>query len=115
MLGGSGHTGAGLYVNRGLVANCRITHNGCVPGEPARGGGVSMSAWPLSDCVLCWNCVEINIGNGYGGGANGNGTNRPWMATATDLDGRNGIDAFGRRVDLGAYERVYDGVMYSNR
>ena len=39
------------------------------------------------------------------------GTNASWMTNAVDLDGRMRI-RYGR-VDMGAYERIYDGSIYS--
>ena len=38
------------------------------------------------------------------------GTNQSWMTTAVDLDGRMRI-RYGR-VDMGAYERIYEGTIY---
>lgn len=37
------------------------------------------------------------------------GTNLPWMNGAVDLDGRNRIDRFSGRVDMGAYEFLRSG------
>lgn len=41
------------------------------------------------------------------------GTNQDWMAAAVDLDGRQRLDRFSRRVDIGAYEYVPRGAMFS--
>ena len=38
------------------------------------------------------------------------GTNQSWMTNAVDLDGRMRI-RYGR-VDMGAYERIYEGTVY---
>jgi len=43
------------------------------------------------------------------------GTNQDWMAVAVDLDGRQRLDRFSRRVDIGAYEYVPRGVIISCR
>lgn len=43
------------------------------------------------------------------------GTNRTWMLDAVDLDGRPRIDRFIRRADMGCYEHIPRGVMFSFR
>ena len=40
------------------------------------------------------------------------GANSAWMTGAKDLDGRSRIDRFNGRVDMGAYEWVYNGMIY---
>ncbi len=40
------------------------------------------------------------------------GTNRAWMASSTDLDGRSRLDRFVKRVDMGSREFVPHGCMY---
>jgi len=41
------------------------------------------------------------------------GTNQAWMTGAVDLDGYPRIDNFNRRVDMGAYEYLFTGMMFS--
>ena len=44
------------------------------------------------------------------------GTNESeWMAGATDLDGRSRLDRFSSRVDMGAYEFVPGGILFSGQ
>ncbi len=45
------------------------------------------------------------------------GANQPWMneAAGVDLDGRQRLDRFSRLVDMGCYEYVYEGMMFSIR
>ncbi len=43
------------------------------------------------------------------------GLNQPWMAGAMDLDGRLRLDRLARRVDMGCYEFVHQGVMFRLR
>ncbi len=40
------------------------------------------------------------------------GTNQDWMAGAQDMDGRQRIDRFTGRVDMGCYEYVNRGTMF---
>jgi hypothetical protein len=41
------------------------------------------------------------------------GVNRAWMTGVTDLDGRSRIDRFSRVVDMGAYEYLRAGTIFS--
>ncbi|MGI6086986.1 MAG: right-handed parallel beta-helix repeat-containing protein [Kiritimatiellia bacterium] len=41
------------------------------------------------------------------------GINQDWMSTAVDLDGRSRLDRFSRLVDMGCYEYVPSGAMFS--
>ncbi len=41
------------------------------------------------------------------------GANMPWMAGAVDLDGRRRLDRFSGLVDLGCYEYVLEGTIFS--
>ncbi|MGI6086983.1 MAG: right-handed parallel beta-helix repeat-containing protein [Kiritimatiellia bacterium] len=41
------------------------------------------------------------------------GINQDWMFTAVDLDGRSRLDRFSRLVDMGCYEYVPSGAMFS--
>ena len=41
------------------------------------------------------------------------GANQPWMAEASDLDGRPRLDRFTRQADIGAYEYIFRGVLFS--
>lgn len=41
------------------------------------------------------------------------GTNQPWMDAAVDLDGRPRLDRLQRRVDMGCYEYMHHGTMFS--
>lgn len=44
------------------------------------------------------------------------GTNvSEWMAGALDLDGRPRIDRFGRRVDMGVYEHLPEGILFMSK
>ncbi len=43
------------------------------------------------------------------------GTNQPWMAGALDLGGRTRIDRYTRRVDMGCYEYLPQGVLFGFR
>lgn len=40
------------------------------------------------------------------------GLNQAWMADALDLDGNSRLDRFGRRVDMGCYEYVFQGTLF---
>jgi len=41
------------------------------------------------------------------------GLNQDWMTTASDLDGRSRVDRFSRQVDVGAYEFLPSGTMFT--
>ena len=41
------------------------------------------------------------------------GANQPWMDGAVELDGRRRIDRFSGQVDMGCYEYVGAGTMFS--
>jgi len=43
------------------------------------------------------------------------GINREWMANAVDLDGRRRLDGFNNMVDMGCYEHVPGGILFSVR
>jgi len=43
------------------------------------------------------------------------GTNEPWMNGAFDLDGHMRFDRFGGQVDIGAYEYLPDGTLFTVR
>jgi len=43
------------------------------------------------------------------------GVNETWMDDALDLDGKRRIDRFGQRVDMGAYELLLEGTLFSIR
>lgn len=43
------------------------------------------------------------------------GVNQDWMNNAVDLDGHQRLDRFLRRVDMGAYEFLPQGTMFSGR
>lgn len=43
------------------------------------------------------------------------GTNLEWMAGALELDGRPRQDRFSRKVDMGAYEHLPEGVLFFGR
>lgn len=43
------------------------------------------------------------------------GTNLEWMADAMDLDGRPRLDRFSRKVDMGAYEFLPNGMLFMGR
>jgi len=62
----------------------------------------------------------VNIGGGNYRLANGSpcinaGVNRSWMDGTRDLDNRNRVDHFYRQVDMGAYEYLFQGTMFSFR
>lgn len=43
------------------------------------------------------------------------GLNQPWMANVADLDGRPRLDRMSRRVDMGCYEHIAQGLMFMAR
>lgn len=127
LTGGATTRGAGLLVSNGVrVVNSVIYDNvGVTTSNIYATAGSTFSnccTAPLSDVVGTGN-TEVNplfvakdIGNFR---LNDNspcinaGLNQSWMEGAVDLDGRSRTDRFSRRVDMGAYEHLYAGTIYT--
>jgi hypothetical protein len=61
--------GAGIYLQKGTVRNCRIARNVGDNGNAASGIGVYMSGGVLTNCVVVWNTrLKSSSGDIYGGG-----------------------------------------------
>jgi len=105
------YNGPGGTNNWGFVGT-NITYTNCciypiptnVPGQPEGTGNITNE--PLFQ--------DTNSGNYHLSQSSpciNRGTNQSWMTNAVDLDGRMRI-RYGR-VDMGAYERIYEGSIYT--
>ncbi len=131
----------GLLVNANVTTNM-VVRNTIVYGNDASSSGRS-NIWLMAGTgVILTNCCVAPLQNGsdqpvtpdagnmtddplFAGMETGNfrlqrnspyinaGANMPWMAGAVDLDGRRRIDRFSGLVDLGCYEYVPGGAMFS--
>ena len=88
----------------------RATYNFCCVGST---NGLTSTGGNTTNNPLC---VDMNTGN-YRLSANSPGvnagTNEAWMINAVDLDGYHRIDRFSGRVDMGAYEYLFRGTIFS--
>jgi len=115
--------GAGLYATNGVrVVNSIIYHNS---------GVTTSNVYVSADCTFSNSCVApLQAGTAntavdpqFVTKDTGNfrltarspcvntGSNQDWMTNSVDLDGRKRI-RYGR-VDMGAYERIYEGSIYT--
>jgi len=127
----AGYYGAGLYATNGVaVVNCIIYHNSAVD--------ASSNFYAAADCTFSNSCAAPLPGTvAWTGTGTANtdanpqfvakdtgnfrltarspcvntGTNQNWMMNAVDLEGRKRM-RYGR-VDMGVYERIYEGSIYT--
>lgn len=85
-------------------SNCCSTPE--LSGPPTNVSGNNTTANPLfsDDFHLLRDSPCINAG-----------ANQEWMSAAYDLDGHHRIDIFSRIVDMGCYEYLPSGIMFSGR
>lgn len=102
-----------VYLN--TITNYAITYaynkwlftNSCTTPLPAEGSGNFTNA-PLF--------ANTNVGNyrlDVSSPCINAGVNEAWMGTAVDLDARRRIDRFSGRVDIGCYEFLHQGTLFS--
>ena len=132
----SGYGGGLLAESAGTrpVINCIVYSNGASSYPEWRTNAAGAIIAFTNSCALTqmagWNVSNITnnplfaaCGNGYGTNhvpgdyrlqakspCVNTGTNQPWMNDALDLDGKKRL-RYGR-VDMGAYEVIYDGTVY---
>jgi len=125
LTGGGSPQGAGLYATNGVrVVNSIIYHNV---------GVTTSNVYALADCTFSNSCtaplsavvgtantdanprfVAKDTGNfrlNNNSPCLNTGMNEEWMTNAVDLEGRKRL-RYGR-VDMGAYERIYEGSIYT--
>jgi len=126
---GSGVNAGGMYASNGVrVVNSIIYHN-------LNAGGTSSNVYATADCTFSNSCtapLSAVVGTAntdadpkFVAKDTGNfrlsarspcintGTNQNWMTNSFDLEGKKRM-RYGT-VDIGAYERIYDGSIYSVR
>ncbi len=121
----------GMNVTDNVSAlNCIIAGNTAASYSDIRGDPEHIARFSYSCCPALTNAEYFNFAGlpAFADAANGNyrlqqdspcinaGMNAPeWMASSLDLDSRARLDRFSGRVDMGGYEHVPDGILFTVR
>lgn len=141
LIANSANQGGGIYAGAATLANL---YNCTLSGNSANTSGGGILFGTLWNCIS-WNNNRVDSGitayyscgsNYTGAGTTTNnplfisstnlrlqatspclntGTNQDWMMNAVDLENMPRLDRFSRKVDMGCYEYLPRGVIYSIR
>jgi len=124
------HVGGVYCYQTGLVVNCVIYSNTLFSGavgnwyntQPSSTAYTNCCTWPTNDLQGTGNITNNPVLVDY---ATGNyrltahspcmdaGLNQNWMIEGKDLDGNPRLDRWRRIVDMGCYEHIAKGIMFS--